>query len=193
MNIIIILGKMRSGKSTIGNIINELYPNYTRIPLNHKQKSLSKLFDLSQGKNRELIYTITSQLESIDKYIWIRYIVNKIRLKSLKYIILEGILLKYEYDYLCKVYDRHIFFVIKIDISNQLQKKRVCGDSINRKIISNKYENVKLKINYNLVINMDFYNNLDIDSFVTLYKKLLKSEIDEYFKYSTQQNKNILV
>ena len=171
---IIILGKMRSGKSTIGNIIKNIYPEYYRLALNTKQKNLSNLFIDNKDKNRELIYRITENLATIDNYVWIKYIKNKIKNLD-KPIILEGMLLLHEYEYIKDLFN---WYIIKIDISKKLQKERLK----NGKLINNKYENSKLKnIKYNLIIDMDFNNkSSDINSFKLHYTNILKNELNDF-------------
>ena len=176
---ILIIGKMRSGKSTIANIIKDIYTIYTRIPLNYKQKDLCKLFVDNKDKNRNLIYKITKNLSNIDKYVWIKYIINKI--KDNYPVILEGILNLEEYYYLINNNNKR-WIIIQIKIKKDLQLKRIKNEE-EKKHMNHKYENIKLNIKYDLIIDMDFNQNLNLEDFKIHYKTILKNEILDLQNY----------
>jgi len=74
---IAIYGPMCSGKTTVANIIKELYPEYKIYSFGQKIKDIAKdLFNM-QHKDRTLLISIADKLREIDEDVWAKYIVDK--------------------------------------------------------------------------------------------------------------------
>ena len=74
---IAISGPMCSGKTTIANLIREFNPDYSIYSFGGKIKELAKdLFDMDK-KDRSLLINIANKMKSIDKDVWIKYILKE--------------------------------------------------------------------------------------------------------------------
>lgn len=74
---IAISGPMCSGKTTIANLICNLYPDYKIYSFGGKIKELAKeLFDMD-SKDRSLLINIANKMKDINKDVWINYLLKQ--------------------------------------------------------------------------------------------------------------------
>lgn len=124
---IAITGKMCSGKSTIANMIQQLDNEYNTYSYGQKIKDIAvELFDM-KGKDRSLLINIASKLREIDADIWAKYINKQTKFKNK--CIIDDLRFQNELDLLDGTWN-----IIKLDISNSEQKKRI------KKLYPNNYE-----------------------------------------------------
>lgn len=153
---IAICGVMCSGKSTIAELIRNKLPNTYIISFADKIKDLAyELFDM-KDKNRTLLINIGEKMKEINDKVWINYTIKQ----SYKHdnIIIDDLRFENEYKELIK----HDFILIKLNISKELQIKRLQNTYPNNwdnhlKHIENERNNInKLDDKYfNYIIDID--------------------------------------
>jgi len=116
-----ICGKMCSGKSTLAKIIMEKFSDDVYEIDSFAGKIYDIAYDLFQmkGKNRHLLQQIGTKMREIDLNIWINYLTHKH--KDAQNIIIDDVRYFNELMSLKK----NGYFIIKLNISNELQETRI--------------------------------------------------------------------
>lgn len=157
---IAICGKMCSGKSTLANYIKYTYSkyNFTIDSFAKKIYELAKeLFNMKE-KNRSLLISIGTKMREIDNNVWCNYIENKY--KNEDYIIIDD--LRFENE--AKMLKKNNFFLIKLNISNELQEKRI-------KNLYKNYDDHLNKRNDESELNIDCIDEKYFDLVINVDKK----------------------
>ena len=116
---IAIIGKMCSGKTTIANLIIDKDKSYKRLSFGQKVKDLAvELFNM-EGKDRSLLINLANKMRDIDSDVWVNYIINNN--KDIDNCIIDDIRYQNELDKLIN----NNFYIIKLNISKELQKERI--------------------------------------------------------------------
>lgn len=116
---IAISGPMCSGKTTVANLICELYPEYKIFSFGKKIKEIAKdLFHMGEVKDRSLLISIANSMKSIDENVWINYIINEC--KDEKHCLIDDLRFKNELNELKK--DNWYFIVLQVDYDTRVQR-----------------------------------------------------------------------
>ena len=165
---IAIIGKMCSGKTTIANLIIDKDKSYKRLSFGQKVKDLAvELFNM-KGKDRSLLINFANKMREIDSDVWVNYIINNN--KDIDNCIIDDILYQNE---LYKLINNN-FYIIKLNISKELQKERIIKTYPDNYIDHLKYINhfsencnFKFKDGYpNLILDVDNLNLIDIQNII---------------------------
>ena len=118
---IAIAGPMCSGKTTISNLICNLYPDYKIYSFGGKIKELAKeLFDMGDIKDRSLLINIANKMKDINKDVWINYLLkqcsnkNKCIIDDLRFV-----------NELESLKDDNSWYFIVIQIPKEIRIKRI--------------------------------------------------------------------
>lgn len=150
--IIVLIGKMGSGKTTIARYLVNNY-NFNKIAFADRVKELAiELFDMKE-KNRSLLINLAEKMKNIDSNVWINATFKKIDkyLENNNNIVIDDCRFKNEYDALKMKYNNLIF--IKLEISKEEQEKR----------LKNIYTNFKDHINCKNDYSEHDLNNSEYD------------------------------
>ena len=116
---IAICGKMCSGKTTLANTIKRFDSRYTIYSFGQKIKELAiELFNM-KDKDRTLLTTLATSMRNIQSDVWIQYLMKQT--KGHDFCIIDDVRYQDEIDAL--IQDGWI--IIKLQISNDLQEKRI--------------------------------------------------------------------
>ena len=156
---IAIIGKICSGKSTIANMFIKLNDKFKKLSFAEKVKEIAKdLFDMNE-KNRKLLQQIGTYMREIEPDVWANYIVKKSN--NYQFVVIDDLRYKNEYDILKK----NGFKIIKLIISNKLQKNRI----INTYKIN--YENHLENLNHESELFSETIDNSDVDLIIDIDKE----------------------
>ena len=171
-----IVGKMCSGKSTTAYNISEFIKN--KYNINFKKISFAgKVYELARdlfgmtGKDRPLLQQIGTKFREIDKNCWVNYAM-KISNEE-KYVIIDDGRYLNEIDAM----KDNGFFLIRLNVSDELQEKRI------KETYPNTYSEHINNMNHASEQDITFYpdeyfdhtidmDNLSINSFTELNHKL---------------------
>ena len=157
-------GKMASGKTTICEIIKEQYPSAKILNFAGPIKEIATNYFGMTEKNRELLIKIGQFGRSIDSDIWIKNMLKE----SCKhdYVLCDDLRQYNEH----KCLKREGWFLIRLDVSPELQKQRLInkygeGEAINHMAFSNdvsETEAINLPDDqYDAILKMDNYATSD--------------------------------
>jgi broad-specificity NMP kinase len=121
--IIVLIGKMGTGKTTIANYLISNY-GFKKAAFADKVKELAvDLFDMKE-KNRSLLIQVAQKMKDINPNVWVNATLKKIQgfWEQNKHIIIDDCRFKNEYSALQQLND--IIF-IKLEISPEEQLKRL--------------------------------------------------------------------
>mgnify|MGYP001244946027 CR=1 FL=1 len=163
-----ICGKMCSGKTTLANKIIDFNKNkkYVKDSFANKVYEIAyELFNMKE-KDRYLLQQIGTNMRNIDNNVWINYIISKH--KDTKNIIIDDVRYKNELLELKK----NGYFLIKLKISSELQKKRIINlyKSNSKNHLDNINHSSEISLDntedemFNLIINID---KDDIDNIIS--------------------------
>ena len=118
---IAICGKMRSGKSTIANMLKEYDDRFKIFSFGNKIKLLAnELFDMDlKNKDRSLMIAIGSKMREINQDVWINYIIKET--KDEEFCIIDDLRFQNELDIL----EQNDWKIISLNISEELQIERI--------------------------------------------------------------------
>lgn len=116
---IAIIGPMCSGKTTLANKLKKINKLFKIISFASKVKEIASDLFMMENKDRYLLQKIGSYMRQIDEDIWVKYLLKK-NINN-EYIIIDD--LRYENE--LKLLKEYNFKIIKLEISNNLQKKRL--------------------------------------------------------------------
>ena len=190
---VIICGKMASGKTYLKDLIMEIFPEYEHRAFGNKVKEIAcDLFNMDmENKNRDLLVAIGSKMREIDPDVWAKYVFNQ-TLEDGKRIIIDDLRYDNELKTLLEddidADDVNNWFIIKIDISPELQMKRLQETYPNSWETHYKYTNHhseagklsdQINIKYDLLLDMDEYESLfpGMKSFNDYYKDIIRFEL----------------
>lgn len=152
--IIVLIGKMGTGKTTIANYLINNY-GFKKASFADKVKELAvDLFNM-QEKNRSLLIQVAQKMKDIDSDVWVNATLKKIQL-FLQYnnnIVIDDCRFKNEYAALQKL--NNIIF-IKLEISPEEQVKR----------LKNLYSNYQNHIDCGKDYSENDLNKADCDYFL---------------------------
>ena len=118
---IAITGKMCSGKTTLCNQFVSLEPRFEVFSFGKKIKDMaSDLFGMNPlKKDRSLLISIGAKMREIDSEVWINYVLKQTENKE--FCIIDDLRYQNEYEALAE----HGFLIIQLNISRDLQEKRI--------------------------------------------------------------------
>ncbi len=114
-----IFGKMCSGKTTIANNLIEINNQFVKLSFADKVKDIAKELFNMEDKDRKLLQMIGTKMREIDEDVWAKYIIEKAN--SFEYVIIDDLRFINEF----KALKKNDFKIIKLKISEELQKKRL--------------------------------------------------------------------
>lgn len=156
---IAVIGPMCSGKTTICNILIKINHLFIIKSFASKVKEIAiDLFDM-KIKNRELLQQIGTNMRMIDKNIWVKYVLKEC--ENDNYILIDD--LRYENEY--ELLKKNDFKIIKLEISEKLQKERL------KNTYKNNYNNHIENINHESEIFSKKINNNDVDLLINIDKE----------------------
>jgi len=118
---IAISGPMCSGKTTIANLICNLYPDYKIYSFGGKIKELAKeLFDMGDIKDRSLLINIANKMKDINKDVWINYLLKQCSNKN--NCIIDDLRFVNELE---SLKDDNSWYFIVIQIPKEIRIKRI--------------------------------------------------------------------
>ena len=169
-----ICGKMCSGKSTLaGKIINQ-YKNIYKEDCK-KDSLANKVYELAyelfemKEKDRFLLQQIGTKMRDIDKDVWIKYIIKKH--KNTDNIIIDDV------RYINEILElkNNGYFIIRLEISPELQEKRIkelYKNNSEQHLINRNHESEIISYNRNNIL-WDLVINVDKDNIDTIISTLL--------------------
>ena len=114
-----IVGKMGSGKTTTANFIKSYDNTFYKESFSNKLKEIaSDLFNMTT-KDRELLIKIGAKMRDIDEDVWAKYTLKSCL--SFKNVVIDDVRYLNEYFLL----RTEGWKIIKLEISSELQKKRL--------------------------------------------------------------------
>jgi len=170
---IALCGKIFAGTKKMSKKISNIF-NYKIYSLTDKCKKISKdLFDMKY-KNNTLINDIYLHMRNIDKTIWVKYILNKIKLYNTENAIINNIRFAEE----AKLLKDNDFIIIKIKITKTKQKE----------LFKKKYNNLSFDF-------LDIYNSkyCDIDNIKEDYYINYDETFSKIIEFINKKNKLFIV
>jgi len=150
---IAISGKICSGKSTLTDKLNEIYPNLVKRSFAEKIKEIAfELFGMKE-KDRKLLQGIGTNMRLIDEDVWVKYLINT----SNDYVIIDD--LRFENE--ARLLKENNWILIRLNISQELQKERIM------KTYPHTYDKHLDNLNHESemdISKLDKYIDLDLDS-----------------------------
>ena len=171
---IAICGKMCSGKSTLAEYIKnkieeELKCNIVIDSFAKKVYDIAyELFNMKE-KNRKLLQSIGTKMREIDPNVWANYIENKYNSNS--NVIIDD--LRYENE--ATMLKKNGFFIIKLEISHELQHKRI------KDLYKSDYNNHIKNINHQSENSIDNLDDCIFDLIINVDKDNINKIIQKEF------------
>ena len=167
---IALIGRMRSGKDTVGRYLVNRY-GFTRYALGDGVRFLCKILYpdiVVQGKPRYLYQTVGQAMREIDPDVWIKYMSRNIERDNLENIVVTDVRQPNEFDTLRQAG----FYMVRVNARHLTRINRLgaCGDAFTKAEMNHETESYV----DSFAVDYELYNDGNLDDLYQQTEQLLR-------------------